>query len=250
MLVTSSLANSIAADLFAPISAVLSSCPSLRRCEALSDHDFVSLAVRRCIEAFPSGRGFLQGHGLSKPDLPCLSTYFAALRSRRRCALLVESATRVWTALASALPDALAAFHSLREFDIYAADGHFWEAATHDEKSYKRGSKDNPAKFITGNIFALCLRNHRLRHLTLADKRLTRPQHDLSALKRLDTNALRLDAAKGRKVLYVYDRAIIDFGLWAQIKRHGIYIITRNKANLALQTCAQLTWDQAEALNA
>jgi hypothetical protein len=144
----------------------------------------------------------------------------------------------------------LAAFHSLREFDIYAADGHFWEAATHDEKSYKRGSKDNPAKFITGNIFALCLRNHRLRHLTLADKRLTRPQHDLSALKRLDTNALRLDAGKGRKVLYVYDRAIIDFGLWAQIKRHGIYIITRNKANLALQTCAQLTWDQAEALNA
>jgi hypothetical protein len=56
----------------------------------------------------------------------------------------------MWTALGSALPDALASFSSLREFEIYAADGHFWETATHDKNYYKWGSKDKPAKFITG----------------------------------------------------------------------------------------------------
>ena len=39
-------------------------------------------------------------------------------------------------------------------------------------------------------------------------------KHDMHVLKRLDADVLRQHAPKGRKVLYVWDKAGIDFHAW------------------------------------
>ena len=39
-------------------------------------------------------------------------------------------------------------------------------------------------------------------------------EHDITALKRLEANTLRMKEPKGRKVILAYDSAIYDFGQW------------------------------------
>ena len=50
----------------------------------------------------------------------------------------------------------------------------------------------------------------------------------MHVLKRLNNRTLRQGAAKGRKVLYVWDRAGIDFRQWRRWKQaSGIYFLSR-----------------------
>lgn len=75
-------------------------------------------------------------------------------------------------------------------------------------------------------------------------------EHDASVLKRKDKEALRQGAPKGRKVLYVWDRACIAFDLWHKLKTSGgIYFITRNKSNIKYQEVEQLDWDREDGVN-
>ncbi len=70
-------------------------------------------------------------------------------------------------------------------------------------------------------------------------------------LKRMDLNALRLSAPKGRKVIVVRDRACIDFRQWHCWKdTGGLYFISREKDNMVLKVCGENHWDHADALNA
>jgi Transposase DDE domain len=246
--------HSLSADFFAPLSAAFTQCRDLRVCSALPDAHWLGLALWRVLESLPSGRGFLQSllasAGSMATLVPRRSTYFEALKSPRRLRLVEQAAAEVCRAAHATLPDALAQFPELKGWDVHAADGHFWEAATHDQKSYRRGCKDHMAKFATGNIFSLCLRTHLMSHLVLADQKNRRKEHDLSALKRLGIAQLRQGAPTGRKVLYVYDRAIIDYAFWRELKARGIYILTRNKANLDTYTLGEREWDAQDPLNA
>ena len=75
--------------------------------------------------------------------------------------------------------------------------------------------KKRPVKLV----YALNLRTQALSHLVLVlagvnDKEpdeTRKDEHDMHALKRLDTLAMRQQATVGKKVMYVYDRAAIDF---------------------------------------
>jgi hypothetical protein len=68
------------------------------------------------------------------------------------------------------------------------------------------------AAYTSSPLYAVDLRSHALTHLTLADTSGSRKrEHDIHALKRLDNQTLRQSAPKGRKVLYVWDKAGIDF---------------------------------------
>jgi hypothetical protein len=81
--------------------------------------------------------------------------------------------------------------------------------------------------------------------LELADKfsqkcKTRGPFRDLHALKRLDNQTLRQTAPKGRKVLYVWDKAGINFMQWFKWKHTaGIYFISREKENMDLSENAQ-----------
>ena len=62
---------------------------------------------------------------------------------------------------------------------------------------------------------------------------------------------MRQGAKKGRKVLYVWDRAGIDFNQWHKWKQgSGIYMLSRCKANMALIKCGDLPFDHADPINA
>ncbi len=76
-------------------------------------------------------------------------------------------------------------------------------------------------------------------------------EHDTRALKRLDIQTLRQAAPKGRKVLYVWDQAGIDFMQWFKWKHAGgIYFISREKKNMELMVLADLPYDKRDPVNA
>ena len=72
----------------------------------------------------------------------------------------------------------------------------------------------------------------------------------MRTLKRLDTDTLRQGSQKSRKVLYVWDKAGIDFRQWFNWKHSsGIYFISREKKNMDLQTMGHITYDSEDTIN-
>jgi hypothetical protein len=107
-------------------------------------------------------------------------------------------------------------------------------------------------KYPTQHFYAVDLRTHALRHLALADTSgIRKREHDTRALKRLDIETLRQSASKGRKVVYVWDKAGIDFLQWFKWKHAGgIYFVSREKKNMALMVMAELGYDKKDPINA
>ena len=65
------------------------------------------------------------------------------------------------------------------------------------------------------------------------------------------TETLRQGARAGRKVLSVWDRAGIDFRQWQRWKQSaGIYFLSREKENMALEVIGQKAWERADPRNA
>ena len=211
-----------------------------RHCPELSDQTWISLGILRALHESATGRAFLQTHGPGLDYCPDLSHYFNTLKSSRRLSLLHEVNELAVGSLKAALPDELAGFAPLDNFDIYAGDGHWHRAASHDPILDERA-------FATGHFYALDLRRRTLSHLATAQGK---KEHDMHALKRLTKEALRQGAAVGRQVLYVWDKAVIDFRLWHTLKTTaGIYFISLEKENMALQVTGDKPWDKADPLN-
>jgi len=75
-------------------------------------------------------------------------------------------------------------------------------------------------------------------------------EHDMSFLKRSSHEWLRQGAPTGQKVLYVWDRAGIDFLQWYKWKKaSGIYFITRTKSNMDLRVSGVNTFDANDPRN-
>ena len=215
-------------------------------CSELGDLDFLEAGVSRCLSAVTSGRDFLQQHGDSgRKDIE-RTLFFKANKSKRRLINLESVNLNLARLMGSRCPDPFASIAELPGFDIYAGDGHFHEAACHDPHKKKKpkpakkkanGERQKQArKLQTGHFFMLGMRDHHLRHYALAGPGPGEGnEHDMHALKRKGAKALRFGARAGRKSMVVWDRAGIDFGFWAQAKRHGVYFISREKANMKIQ---------------
>ncbi len=104
-------------------------------------------------------------------------------------------------------------------------------------------------KYATGHLYTLDLRSHSMTHLTVSDQAERNKEHDMRALKRQDIQALRQGAAKGRKVLYIWDRAGIDFRQWYQWKENSIYFLSREKETMKLQVLGVHPFDRAAPMN-
>jgi hypothetical protein len=212
---------------FAPLAGLTEASVHARSCPELPDAAWLHLGIARTLHAPRSGRGFLQTFAPHLPCCPQNSHFFETLKSPRRSALVAEVSAAVAKrvpALEAALPEALA------NFDLYAGDGHWHEAAIHDAPIDQR-------RWAVGHLYGLSLRSHALSHLDLA---VGKKEHDMGAIKRLGAAAFRPATAKGRKTLWVWDRAGIDFKLWHYWKScHGIYFISRVKENMCLEVVGQ-----------
>ena len=136
----------------------------------------------------------------------------------------------------------LSQFESLAEFDLYAGDGHYLAAATHDPM---QGETHWP----TGHFFALNLKSQSLFPLVLADQVERKKEHDLRALKRQSVAMLRQGAGKGRKVLWVWDKAGVDFAFWRERKASGIYFLSLRKEGMCLEVETERTIEGTQPIN-
>lgn len=230
--------------LIAPAIELVGQCPSRRSCPEVSDEDWIRAGLIRSVDSFRSGREFLQGLEQRFDQSIGRSHFFGSLGSGRRLALCGEVAAGLARRVARELPDALAGVEGLEGYDVYAGDGHYHEASCHEER--KDGSKR-----AVGHFHALDLRTHAMAHLALADTSGERKgEHDMRALKRLDTADLRQGAPKGRKVVYVWDKAGIDFGQWSRWKQaSGIYFLSLRKENMVTELAAVNGFDRASGVN-
>ena len=231
---------------FAPARAQLDQATSWRLCPELPDDQWLLLGVRRALEERATGRGFLQhliSAGLVAPER---SHFFETLKSGRRLALIAECSHGLARSLPALEADVWGGVPELAGFEIHAGDGHFHAAAAHDS-----AAADDGVKYATGHFFTLNLRTHALAPLTAADQVERKKEHDMHALKRLPMEELRQGAGKGRKVLYVWDRAGIDFQQWHHWKHSGgLYFVSRQKENMRLAPIGKNAWDRADPRNA
>jgi Transposase DDE domain len=233
--------STVANVLLDPVFALLSFCSNLRSCTQLSDSDWIVMGIHRVLHENKSGRAFLQQHAFRFDSDPSLSLYFESLKSSRRLSLVEELNIQICKHAKSELPDPLAQFSDLNNFDVYAGDGHWHAAAAHDLRN------DKGSKYATGNFVAHNLRHHTVTHLAVGQGE---KEHDMHVLKRLEIDRLRQGAPKHRKVLYVWDKACIDFHAWYHWKNnHGIYFISLQKSNANLTRCGDLPFDKTDPMN-
>ncbi|HRI16354.1 MAG TPA: transposase [Verrucomicrobiota bacterium] len=227
--------------LWGPVEELLGECAHQRACPELLDGDWIRLGLDRALHEVPSGRAYLQQHGFQFERCPPLAHYFEALKSERRCRLVRELNGRLCQRVAATLPDALGAYADLANFDVYAGDGHWHGAAVHDART-------DGTKHAVGHFYALDLRRHTLRHLAAG---IGLKEHDMHVLKRLEPQALRQQAPVGRQVLWVWDKAGIDFHAWHRWKQaHGLYFVSREKENMALAVQGLPAWDRQDPVDA
>lgn len=248
-------------ELFKPLFEFLPFAAHHRDCPALDDATWLEAGVRRCLGIFQSGRDFLQQLADLHHTEIRVSTLFESFKSTRRLRLLGELLAQSRSRMRRDMPDAFATFPCLDDFDLFAGDGHFIAAACHD-MPVPRDRPPAPAasthsttrvastKYATGHLYTLDLRSHAMGHLTVADQIERKKEHEMRALKRQTVDTLRQGAPKGRKVLYVWDRAGIDLRQWFSWKHSaGIYFLSRQKDNMELEVMGNNPFDAADPVN-
>jgi hypothetical protein len=230
---------------FSPLEKALDGATNKRECKNLSDLDFLISGVGRVVCIVESGRDWIQR---LKKFIGCAITVncsFKSLRSKRRLKMLGEVAELIaGQSNKSAIDDPFDKHSELGGFDIYAGDGHYHSAAVHEKKI-------DDKKYPVQHFYTINMRTTTMHHLDVARPVAgNKKEHDIKALKRLDIDTLRMGAATGKKVLWVYDRAIIDFNQWYRWKHtSGIYVITREKDNMKLRVIGKYDYDKGDPRN-
>jgi hypothetical protein len=225
---------------FQPLQQALTRAANLWHCPELPDDEWLRMGVQRVLEGSPSGRAFVQEHGLRFEKSPAYSNYFTSLRSKRRGALVREVGLALVAALEARLADRLSGIPELARYACFAADGHWHKAATHDPRH--EGSK-----VAVGHFYSLNLRTHTLRHLVAGEGL---HEHDMSALKRIKPGGLRQQVRQGTRVLIVYDKAGIDLAYWKRCRHEcAVYFLSRAKENMIFEWAEDRAWNRADARN-
>ncbi|HHC72156.1 MAG TPA: hypothetical protein ENK54_04600 [Thiotrichales bacterium] len=229
---------------FAPVRRALEEASHRRCCRGFSDESYLFAGIMRVIDQAQSGRDWVQQLQSVFRMPVTVASFFKALRSPRREALVSQVAQNIRHQVdqdCDPSSDPLAENPELDGYDVYASDGHYEKAACHTKPI---GGKVYPP----GYFFSLNLRSHSSSLLDVARPKAKR-EHDMAALKRLSANQLRLGAPQGRKVIHVYDPAGIDYRQWYNWKTKGIYFISREKANSRAQVIGLRQFDSSDPRN-
>jgi hypothetical protein len=232
--------TTVNAAFFQPISGLARRSSHARTCPDFSDDDYLQCGLLRVLESSTSGRAFLQEHGARLSNSPSQANYFATLHSPRRGAVVADVNNALRVMANQALPDRLAGIAELAAYAVFAVDGHWHKAASHDPRHHG-------VKMAVGHFYSLNLRTHTLRQLAVGEGA---HEHDLSVLKRLTPRGLRQEVPKGRRTLMIYDRAGIDFDYWQRCRHEcAIYFLSRTKSNTVLAWEERRTWDTSDPRN-
>jgi hypothetical protein len=216
-----------------------------RKCLTLPDAFWIQIGLLRVISNEVSGRAFLQnllmvGNGLLK-----ISHFFETLSSMRRLKLCSEVSIKLEQKVnhQRTHKDIFKDLPELDLFDIYAGDGHYHSAACHDQKI-------GDTKYATQHFYVLNLRTQAMGHTCLAlFGKSRKKEHDLHALKRMNISSLRRSAGVGKKVLYVWDKASMDFRQWEKWRQKGIYFLSLEKELNRLLVIGEPQYDIDDPIN-
>lgn len=225
-----------------PLRVVFDHATTRRKCPSQPDWDWLTKGVDRVLSTARSGRDFLQSFQMFWPRELQVGPYFETLASPRRLGMVAECSTRLRRRVDALRSSPLSQFEALAAFDLYAGDGHYLEHATHDPVI-------GETHWATGHFFALNLKSQSLFPLVLADRAARKKEHDLRALKRQSVALLRQGAGKGRKVLWVWDKAGVDFAFWQERKACGIYFLSLRKEGLCLVVEQERVIDFTQPIN-
>jgi hypothetical protein len=217
-------------------------------CHKLPDEQWVKSGILRVLDDLRTGCGFLQNAHLIDLLDASKSHYFGSFKSKRRLKHLESISKQLLETQSQEAfkQNPSADLHeSLKNFHLYAGDGHFHAASSHDDRN------DKSKKDAVGHLYALNLRNHLLSHLILASDGSKKKPHDMGVLKRMEVEQLKQGARKGQQVIYIWDRAGIDFLQWDKWKsQSGIYFVSRVKSNHVFQKSGHHKFDREDTINA
>jgi hypothetical protein len=234
---------------FADISDLYPCSARRYNCTEISDVHYCQLGVLRCLSTATTGQQFLQHHADENVADIEPGHFFKALKSPRRLQNITSLNDLLAQPMRRRVADPYAQCPELKDWDLYAVDGHYQHAACFDSKS--KDSKGNTRAIATGHFFRMNLRSHHLSCLDMANPEDGRKKaHDITVIKRRSAQELRYGSAKGRKVLLVWDKACIDYHLWHTLKHtHGIYFLTMEKSNSSAEICSPDQLDRSEPRN-
>jgi len=213
-------------------------------CKTISDLDYAKLGCLRCLSSATSGNEFIQEHALKTLEVYEVNHFFKALKSKRRLKNLISLNFLLQNYSKSHLTDIFNSCSELNNFDIYAGDGHYQHAACFDKPIEGK-------KRATGHFFRLNLRTHHLDYINLEKPDSgKKKKHDINIIREADPQVLRNHAPKRRKVIYCWDKACVDYLLWAKLKHNnGVYFLTQEKSNSAAEQMSNNIHDKLDTRN-
>ena len=218
-------------------------CRQRRDTPQLSDEQFLRGGLQRILGQCDSGRDFLQVRQ-DRGETLARSTWFDALHSGRRAALVAEVAARSYEVFDRFLRprDWLAAFPELAGRAVWAVDGHQLAHACHTPRDPKGEC------VAVGQLYGLCLHSGLQRSLVPFQVDGVR-RHEWPVFKQHLPRWLQ--QARGAKVpIVVGDPAYIDVLHWAEQKRlRQALIITREKENMKPTVIGRHAFDPADPVN-
>jgi hypothetical protein len=237
---TACASSSVNDAFFAPIANLAETSRHARPCPEISDAQWIRAGIQRVLEDVPSGRAFLQEHGLRFAQPPKVSNYFSSLQSERRAAVLQDVIDGVLGQVVAGGMNRLGHIPELERYVCFAVDMHWHKAASHDEPYDGR-------KAAVGHCFSLQLHDQNVRHLAVGEGQ---HEHDMSVLQRLTPQGLRQGVPKGRRVLVIYDRAGVDLRFWKRCRHeNAVYFLSRAKLNMIFEWAEERPWDPQDSRN-
>jgi len=218
--------SEVYSKLISPIKPFFDNNPYKRTCGGIPDEEWIQMGVERVIGENKSGRVFLQKQFFRGAHDIHTGLYFESLKSERRLnhlaylnsslALSDEAWDDCEDPFAKDCPE-------LDDYVINHGDGHYHESPVHEQKI-------NGKTYGTQHFYAKNARSQMMWHIALAEYGEDRKkEHDMRMLKRQNIDVLRAGAAKGKKSLWIWDRACMSFPKWFEWKRNGIYFLTLEK---------------------
>ena len=213
----------------------------------LTDSEFLRLGVTRVIEGDESGRAFLQSLAdRVDTDLAVArSTWFDALHSKRRLGVLEEMAAQSYRHFEKELSgrDRLQEFPDLRDYPVWAVDGHQIEHACHSPRNPKG------EHVASGVTFGLCLHTGLVRPLA---------RFKGDAVQRHEWPVFKANWRKWhdgeprlKMPIVVADPAYVDNQYWVLEKIEGqAIVITREKDNMKPKVYGHNPFNPNDPVNA
>ncbi len=209
----------------------------------LSDEQFLRSGIQRVLGQCDSGRDFLQGRQ-DRGEHLARSTWFDALRSKRRGAMVAEVGARSYEIFSRYLAqrDWLGAFPELKDRAVWAVDGHQIAHAVHAST----GPKDEYVP--VGGLYGMCLHSGLLRPMASFQGDGVR-RHEFPVFKE---NLPRwVWQQKGKLMpIVVGDPAYIDILYWSEQSRlRQAVVITREKENMKPTVISPYAYDPNDPVN-